>query len=251
MEIYMAFLAIAVTVGICAILCPIVWMIAFHEPKRNDDKSDIKMNKANDGSNISSYSTSNNINTQNERLSNHASPKLNTDTINEIIRSVDSLCNKSLINNEHKRALLNKKNRASNIAEYIESLIANNAFYKIQSDSIINQLKNSVSTNSLHRKDTIYSSINNIGDKVRSMSKSELFRFGAGQYNANMSQDKQIECLEFDYCFASYYNALLLGAVEYIYGDDCAYLLNQIARMNPDAMAKSLYEALYRYTLKY
>jgi len=176
---------------------------------------------------------------------------LSSDFIIEIIRSVDSFCDKDMVNNEHKRALLNKRKRASSNSEYIESLICNNAFYKIQSDNILNILKKAVITRSLHLSDDIFTSINIINDRVKSMSKSELIKYGASSYDASLNQDKLIANLEFDYNFAGYYNAIMLGVVEYIYEDDCKYLINELSQMNPEIMAKNIYEGIYSSSLKY
>lgn len=131
------------------------------------------------------------------------------ESISRIVMNIDSMINKSSVAAETQSIIATKKRRASNDEEYIDSLLVNNGFLNIKTDTIIEFISDYMLSEYALDNNVFNHYFNLNIEKVKNIPKNDIINKFKNNYNKYTNTNDRIDQLQFDYKFSMYYSSLV------------------------------------------
>lgn len=167
-------------------------------------------------------------------------------TVDRLVNNINNMVDKQNAAIQIRSIIDTKKKRCTSIQEYIDSMILNTAFLKIQSENVIDIITTAILASEYMHKNTFTYHVNEVDAKIREIPHSQILNEFKRSYD-QYSVDAKTEQLEFDYKFTSYYANILGALIDNSYQDLLATKniakLNRCSHQNiSEIISKSLYK---------
>ena len=129
--------------------------------------------------------------------------------ISRIVMNIDSVINKSNVASDIKSILDTKKRRTTSDEDYVDSLLVNNGFINIKTDTIIDLVSKYILSENALDQNTFNHYYNMNVENVKNTPENDIVNKFGSSYNKFANINAKIDQLQFDYKFASYYMVLI------------------------------------------